>query len=56
MNNASSFDVSTITIGPIGGTENTNWRQCWQAHDDYYECIDKQIENGPTGKNHKSKK
>lgn len=51
MNNASSIDLSTMSIASVGGSENTNWRQCWQAHDDYYECIDNQIENGASGKN-----
>jgi hypothetical protein len=39
-------DHSMITIAALGTQENTNWRQCWQAHDNYYECIDEQITEG----------
>ena len=39
-------DHSMISIASLGTQENTNWRQCWQAHDNYYECIDQQINDG----------
>ena len=37
---------SDIPIAPVGGIELTDWRLCWQAHDDYFECVDKQVSKG----------
>ncbi len=31
-----------------GSFEMCNWRVCWQAHDDYYDCIKKQTSDGTT--------
>ena len=45
MNFAPSYDIGVILpIAPRGGKEFYNRKLCWQAHDDYFECINEQIE------------
>ncbi len=34
--------IDNISIQPRGSRNTVNKKLCWQAHDDYFECIDKQ--------------
>lgn len=47
MNFPLDIDVGvSVPIAPIGGKEFHNKKLCWQSHDDYYQCIDSQLEKG----------
>ena len=45
MRFVSNIDSSLeLRLAPTGGYERHNIKLCWQAHDDYYRCIDSQVE------------
>ncbi len=52
MDIKSNYDFSMTSIEALGTQENSNWRLCWQAHDNYYECIDQQVLNATGNKSY----
>jgi hypothetical protein len=40
-------DMTLKSIATYPNIEKFQFRLCWQAHDDYYECISKQYEKDP---------